>query len=80
MNSQTRCDTKSFSQTLEHSRSRKDLAAIFAHRSVVVIGASRDPGKVGHAIFGNILTDFQGIIYPVNPKAHAIQGVRSPCE
>jgi len=57
--------------------SHRDLSGIFAPRSVAVIGASRDPGKVGHAIFRNILEDFQGIVYPVNPKAQAIRGVRT---
>ncbi|MBI3286559.1 MAG: acetate--CoA ligase family protein, partial [Chloroflexi bacterium] len=56
---------------------QKDLSAIFAPRSVAVIGASRDPGKVGHAIFRNILEHFQGVVYPVNPRARAIRGVRS---
>lgn len=57
--------------------SARDLSAIFAPRSVAVIGASRDPGKVGHAIFRNILEDFQGVVYPVNPKAQAIRAVRA---
>lgn len=55
----------------------RDLSAIFAPRSVAVIGASRDPRKVGHAIFQNILKDFQGVVYPVNPKAQAISAVRT---
>ncbi|TMJ12780.1 MAG: CoA-binding protein [Bacillati bacterium ANGP1] len=55
----------------------RDLSSIFAPRSVAVIGASRDPGKVGHAIFRNVLEDFQGVVYPVNPHAQAIRGVRS---
>jgi len=55
----------------------RDLSSIFAPRSVAVIGASRDPGKVGHAIFRNVLEDFQGVVYPVNPNAQAIRGVRA---
>src|SRR3989449_9480558 len=55
----------------------RDLSSIFAPHSVAVIGASRDPGKVGHAIFRNVLEDFQGVVYPVNPNAPAIRGVRS---
>src|SRR2546425_6141412 len=57
--------------------SARDLSAIFAPRCVAVIGASRDPSKVGHAIFRNILEDFQGVVYPVNPKARAIRAVRT---
>src|SRR2546430_17379913 len=55
----------------------RGLDIIFAPRSVAVIGASRDPGKVRHAIFRNVLEDFQGVVYPVNPDAQAIRGVRS---
>lgn len=55
----------------------RDLSSIFAPRSVAVIGASRDLGKVGHAIFRNVLEDFQGVVYPVNPNAQSIRGVRS---
>lgn len=42
------------------------------------MGASRDPAKVGHAIFRNILAGgFQGAVHPVNPTARAISGVRA---
>src|SRR3989442_12672222 len=59
------------------SATARDLSSIFAPRSVAVIGASRDSGKVGHAIFRNVLEDFQRVVYPVNPSAPAIRGVRS---
>src|SRR5256885_12854459 len=59
------------------SATARDLSSIFAPRSVAVIGASRDPGKVGYAIFRNVLEDFQGVVYPVNPHAQAIRGVRA---
>ncbi len=58
-------------------RAARDLSSILAPRSVAVIGASRDAGKVGHAIFRNVLEDFQGVVYPVNPSAQAIRGVRA---
>ncbi len=51
------------------------LAEFFAPRSVAVVGASRDPGKVGHAVFANLLEGgFTGPIYPVNPSAPEILG------
>jgi acetyltransferase len=54
------------------------LDAIFAPRSVAVIGASTIPGKVGHDLFENILDGhFQGTLYPVNPKADAILCVKA---
>ena len=54
------------------------LRAIFEPQSVAVVGASTTPGKVGHDIFHNILMGgFKGVIYPVNPSARAISGVRA---
>jgi acetate---CoA ligase (ADP-forming) len=56
----------------------KDLDAIFAPRSVAVVGASTIPGKVGHDIFVNILKGgYKGVLYPVNPNAEAIASVRA---
>lgn len=53
------------------------LDAIFAPESIAVIGASTQKGKVGHDIFANILFGgFKGTIYPVNPKAKSIIGVK----
>jgi len=53
------------------------LDAIFCPKTVAVVGASSTPGKVGHDIFKNLLRgEFQGTIYPVNPKARSILCVR----
>lgn len=54
------------------------LQRLLAPRSVAVIGASTRSGSVGRAVFANILLgDYQGIVYPVNPKAKSILGVRA---
>ena len=46
------------------------LNAIFYPQSVAVVGASTRPGTVGNDIFRNLLfTEFNGSVYPVNPKA-----------
>ena len=42
-------------------------------RSVAIVGASQDPGKVGYAICRNMLS-FSGALYPVNPKSPEILG------
>lgn len=43
--------------------------------SVAVIGASAQPGKVGHDILKNLLTQgYAGTVYPVNPKGGEILG------
>ncbi len=55
-----------------------NLDPIFSPKSVAVVGASNVPGKVGHDIFVNILRgDYQGTLYPVNPKSNAIHSVKS---
>ncbi|WP_456431158.1 CoA-binding protein [Thermosulfuriphilus sp.] len=54
------------------------LEKLFNPRSVAVIGASRDPGKVGHDVVRNLLSfGYPGKIYPVNPKAQRILDL--PC-
>jgi acetate---CoA ligase (ADP-forming) len=46
--------------------------------SVAVLGASRHPGKVGHAILDNLVRGgFNGKIIPVNPQADNLFGL--PC-
>lgn len=58
--------------------SAEGLTAIFSPASVAVVGASNRPDSVGRAVFKNILaSDYSGIIYPVNPKAKSICGVRA---
>ena len=63
---------------MENDSSINPLDAIFAPKSVAVIGASTTPGKVGHDIFVNILKGgFTGTLYPVNPSARSISSVRA---
>jgi acetyltransferase len=58
--------------------SARDLSSLVTPGTVAVIGASRDPAKVGYAIFRNILAGgFQGAAHPVNPTARSISGVRA---
>src|SRR3990167_4631448 len=41
--------------------------------SIAVIGASHEPGKVGHEIFKNLMTQgYKGHVYPVNPKGGSL--------
>jgi len=52
------------------------LNSIFYPKSVAVVGASTRPGTVGNDIFRNLLyAEFNGSVYPVNPKASNILGV-----
>ncbi|MBW2135365.1 MAG: acetate--CoA ligase family protein [Deltaproteobacteria bacterium] len=53
------------------------LEAIFKPQSVAVIGASTVPGKLGHDILANLMgAGFAGPIYPINPKAKEILGLK----
>ena len=55
-----------------------ELDAIFSPKSIAVLGASTTPGKVGYDIFVNILKGgYTGTIYPVNPNAKSIVGVKA---
>jgi len=53
------------------------LRSFFDPASVAVIGASRTPGKVGHDVVRNLLEGrYPGRVYPVNPKADEVLGLR----
>ena len=52
------------------------MKALFKPKSVAVIGASREPGKVGYVVLKNIIeSGYRGEIYPVNPRAEKILGL-----
>ncbi|HWQ32006.1 MAG TPA: GNAT family N-acetyltransferase [Blastocatellia bacterium] len=62
----------------EAEAERASLRHIFAPRSVAVVGASREAGSVGGALFRNLLRgNFSGAVYPVNPAASAVAGVHA---
>lgn len=53
------------------------LEVFFRPRSVAVIGATRDPGGLGHSVLRNILeSGYPGPLFPVNPKATEIAGLQ----
>ncbi len=53
------------------------LETLIYPKSVAVVGASRNPAKVGHAILANIIDGgYEGDIVVVNPKADEILGVK----
>ncbi len=57
--------------------SLSSLEPIFKPQSVAVIGASTAPGKLGHDILANLKNGgFAGPLYPVNPKADEILGLK----
>ena len=58
-------------------RNTGNLDSIFCPRSIAIIGASRKPGSVGQSLLANVIDSrFQGIVYPVNPKAKGVLGIK----
>jgi len=54
------------------------LEALFNPASIAVIGASRDPAKVGHAILSNLKKyNYRGELFPVNPSGGEILGLKT---
>jgi acetyl coenzyme A synthetase (ADP forming)-like protein len=54
------------------------LDTFFNPKSIAVIGASRTPGKVGYDILKNAIQyGYQGAVYPINPGASEILGVKA---
>ncbi|MFD3688801.1 acetate--CoA ligase family protein [Nocardiopsis sp. NPDC058631] len=48
---------------------------VFKPRSIAVIGASNEAGKIGHSVIKNIVDGgYAGEVYPVNPKAPEVYG------
>ncbi|HEV7193444.1 MAG TPA: GNAT family N-acetyltransferase [Jatrophihabitantaceae bacterium] len=61
----------------QHAEARSIQRLLFPS-SVAVVGASNDAGKIGSAVFGNLLRmGFNGPLYPVNPDARHVGGVRA---
>jgi len=53
------------------------LQRFFDPKSVAIVGASRQKGKVGYEMLTNLVAGgYGGKIFPVNPKADAIEGLK----
>jgi acetyl coenzyme A synthetase (ADP forming)-like protein len=62
----------------EHISRSLGMRRMMYPKTIAVVGASRDPESVGGKVFRNLLyNDFGGAVFPVNPKAHAVNGVMS---
>jgi len=54
------------------------LDLFFKPRSIAVVGASAHEGSVGHILVDNLKSGgFPGEIYPINPKAEEISGLKA---
>jgi acetyltransferase len=54
------------------------MKALFEPESIAVVGASNDERKIGHIVFNNLIqSKFKGKLYPINPKAGEILGLKA---
>jgi acetyltransferase len=57
---------------------RQPLDAIFAPKTVAVIGATEKLGSVGRTILSNLIASpFGGTVFPVNPKRPSVLGIKA---
>src|SRR5437870_3246576 len=57
---------------------RQSLDAIFAPRTVAVIGATETQGSVGRTVLWNLISNpFGGTVFPVNPKRPNVMGIKA---
>ena len=50
---------------------------VFDVNSVAVIGAPRETFKVGYKVFSNVVKNFKGKVYPINPKHSEVLGIKA---
>jgi acyl-CoA synthetase (NDP forming)/RimJ/RimL family protein N-acetyltransferase len=50
------------------------LRAVLMPETIAVIGASRDPDKIGGMVFANLCRRYRGTVFAVNPHADEVQG------
>ena len=54
------------------------LAPFFDPHGIAVVGASRDPSKVGGSVLANLLSaEFPGRVVPINASGGTVQGLRA---
>jgi acetyltransferase len=51
--------------------------AAFYPRSIGLIGASAQTGKLGYILMKNLLDGYPGTLYPINPREEQIMGLRA---
>ncbi len=55
-----------------------DLKKLFCPDSLAVVGASNKEGKLGYNVLNNLINHgFRGDLYPVNPGADKVQGIKA---
>jgi len=56
---------------------KNHLNGLLRPKSVAIVGASSTPGKIGYSVINNLIEGkYQGKIYPINPNATEILGLK----
>lgn len=56
----------------------QNIDGLMRPKSIAVVGASSQPGKIGYTVVDNLIkSGYQGKIYPINPKATEILGIKA---
>jgi len=62
----------------KHEDIVRDMNRIMKPDAVAVIGASDEAGKIGNSVMKNLINGgYQGAIYPINPAAGTIMGLKA---
>jgi acetyl coenzyme A synthetase (ADP forming)-like protein len=62
----------------KHDDIVRDMNRIMKPDAVAVIGASDETGKIGNSVMKNLINGgYQGKIYPINPSADEIMGIKA---
>jgi acetyl coenzyme A synthetase (ADP forming)-like protein len=70
-------ESRQASEMREWHAAAESIRKLLHPRSVAVIGASRSRGKIGGALIANLKrSKFTGSIYPINPTADEVMGLR----
>ena len=70
--------SRALRDTREQMATAASLRPFLHPQTVAVVGASRDPSHLGHVVFRHVVeSGFAGTVYPVNPNARAVAGVRA---
>ena len=60
----------------EHRAEAESVARLLAPKTIAVVGAGPEPGKIGHEILRNLIAGgFPGEVYPVHPQAKTVLGL-----
>lgn len=55
----------------------RESSFLLTPKSIAIIGAKEKEGSIGHAITSNILKDYKGSVFAVNPNVSAVLGKKT---